>query len=152
MGEKARMGEKWDAVHESGNVASGRSAEFQHGNPRATERLAALPPTRTCCVCSYRYLAPDERYGLSTQAHRAAHSAAANIAKGWARHGTRELRRYLSITRGSLAELSYTLRLAFDCGILPETAFHNLQNLRDAAEATTWKLFKAVSRKDRPVV
>ena len=87
-----------------------------------------------------------ERYGLSAQARRAAYSAAANIAEGWARHGPRELRRYLSMTRGSLAELSYTLRLALDLGLVDEAGWKTLQNLRDAAEATTWKLFKSVGR------
>jgi four helix bundle protein len=89
----------------------------------------------------------EERYGLTAQARRAAHSAAANIAEGWAKHGRRELCRYLSISRGSLAELGYTLRLAFDRGLLAEPLWHDLHNLRNAAEATTWKLFKAAGGK-----
>jgi four helix bundle protein len=89
----------------------------------------------------------EERYGLTAQARRAAHSAAANIAEGWAKHGRRDLCLYLSISRGSLAELGYTLRLAFDRGLLTKPVWHDVYNLRNAAEATTWKLFKAVSAK-----
>jgi four helix bundle protein len=92
----------------------------------------------------------DERYGLIAQARRAAHSAAANIAEGWAKHGRHDLRRYLSISRGSLAELDYTLRLAFERGIVPEPEWRELQNLRNAAEATTWKLFKSLGRTQEP--
>ena len=52
----------------------------------------------------------SERYGLRSQARRAAFSAAANIAEGSAKHGVREFRRYLDISIGSLSELAYALR------------------------------------------
>jgi four helix bundle protein len=86
----------------------------------------------------------EERYGLTSQARRAAHSAAANIVEGWARHGGRELCRYLSISRGSLAELGYTLRLAHDRAHLSEVEWRELNGLRGAAEAITWRLYQAV--------
>jgi len=46
-----------------------------------------------------------ELFGLTSQARRAVHSVAANIAEGYAKRGGRELRRYLDISLGSLAEL-----------------------------------------------
>jgi four helix bundle protein len=55
-----------------------------------------------------------EQYGLIAQARRAAYSAAANIAEGSAKRGSREFCRFLDISLGSIAELSYTLLLARD--------------------------------------
>jgi four helix bundle protein len=113
------------------------------------ERLRAWQLCHELALAVYRATdgwPSEEKYGLTAQARRAAHSAAANIAEGWAKDGRRDLRRYLSISRGSLAELCYTLQLAFDRGLLPEPEHLKLSNLRNAAEATTWKLYKSVSR------
>lgn len=59
-----------------------------------------------------------ERYGLSSQMRRAAVSVTANIAEGCGRQGDVELRRYLRISLGSLAELECELRLANDLHFL----------------------------------
>lgn len=53
-----------------------------------------------------------EKYGLALQVRRAAVSVPANIAEGRSRFGTREFARFLSIARGSLAELETHLLLA----------------------------------------
>jgi four helix bundle protein len=58
----------------------------------------------------------SERYQLTAQTRRAALSAPTNIAEGAAKRGTREFRRYLDITLGSLSELSYLLRFSKDLG------------------------------------
>lgn len=60
----------------------------------------------------------SELYGLVSQIRRAAVSAEANIAEGAAKRGRRELRRFLDISLGSLAEVACLLRIAVDLGYL----------------------------------
>jgi four helix bundle protein len=54
----------------------------------------------------------SERFGLTAQMRRAAVSVVSNIAEGAARYSTREFANFLSIARGSLAELETQLELA----------------------------------------
>jgi four helix bundle protein len=77
-----------------------------------------------------------ELFGLSSQARRAAHSAAVNIAEGCAKRGSREFRRYLDISLGSLSELSYTLLLAGE--------WSTLDSLHRNAGGMTWLLYKSM--------
>src|SRR5918992_980762 len=86
----------------------------------------------------------DEQFGLTSQARRAAHSVAANIAEGSARSGGKEFRRYLNISLGSLSELSYTLRLARDVKILTEEKWRELDQLHGRAGRQMWRLYKSL--------
>jgi len=85
-----------------------------------------------------------ELFGLSSQARRAAHSAAANIAEGSAKRGWREFRRYLDISLGSLSELSCTLLLARDLQILTQEEWDKLDRLHRNAGGMTWLLYKSM--------
>jgi four helix bundle protein len=57
-----------------------------------------------------------ETYGLAAQMRRAAVSVPSNIAEGRARNSSKEFLQYLSIARGSLAELETQLELAVRLG------------------------------------
>ena len=69
-------------------------------------------------------LPKHEQYGLADQMRRAVVSVPANIAEGQARRHRREFLRYLSIARGSLAELETLLVLA------ERLKYLNAENLR----------------------
>jgi len=91
----------------------------------------------------------EEKFGLISQARRAAVSAATNIAEGVAKRGPRELRRFLDISMGSLSELEYLLRLALDLKLISSERYIELVALQARAGKTTWRLYEAVSLKCR---
>ncbi|MDZ4656561.1 MAG: four helix bundle protein [Bythopirellula sp.] len=60
---------------------------------------------------------PDsEKFGLTSQLRRCAVSIPSNIAEGHSRESKRELARFVSIARGSLAELETQLLIAKELG------------------------------------
>jgi four helix bundle protein len=54
----------------------------------------------------------EERYGLTNQLRRAAVSVPSNIAEGQARFSQKEFHHFLSIARGSMAEIETQIFLA----------------------------------------
>ena len=75
-----------------------------------------------------RKLPREERYGLGDQMRRAAVSIPANIAEGQARCHAREFAQYLSIARGSAAELDTLLLLGVNVGYLQATEVAPLES------------------------
>jgi four helix bundle protein len=65
-------------------------------------------------------------FGLSGQMQRACVSIMSNIAEGFERGGKREFRQFLSIAKGSCAELRSQLYVAFDIQYLEKPIFDNL--------------------------
>lgn len=63
-------------------------------------------------------LPAEERYGLMSQLRRAAVSIPSNIAEGHGRETTREFTRFISIARGSLAEVETQLEVVSRLGML----------------------------------
>ncbi len=92
-----------------------------------------------------------ELYGLTSQARRAAFSAAVNIVEGSAKRGPAEFRRFLDMSVGSLAELAYTLRVAKDLGFIDDERWRSLEQRRRQAGMMTWRLYSAVARAARRV-
>ena len=117
------------------------------------ERLEAWQAAHQLVVHLYqvtRSFPAEERYGLCSQIRRAAFSIPANIAEGAAKKGPREFRRYLDIAVGSMAELSYALRLVRDLKILSVESCDEIEKRRDLVGKLTWRLYvsmrTAVSR------
>jgi len=116
------------------------------------ERFAAWQRCHELVLAIYRVtqsFPKDERYGLTSQARRAAFSAAANIAEGSAKRGRREFLRYLDITLGSLSELSYALRVANDLNFVSADKLNELNELRARAGFLTWRLYERLGGKER---
>jgi four helix bundle protein len=67
-------------------------------------------------------------FDLVAQIRRAVVSVMSNIAEGFEREGQREFRQYLSIAKGSCAELRSQLYVALDSGYLGGGDFTNLLN------------------------
>jgi four helix bundle protein len=86
----------------------------------------------------------QERYGLTAQIRRATVSAAANIAEGASKRGSKEFRRYLDIALGSLAETSYLLMLARDLRLISPERWETMEELRKRAGGLTWRLARAL--------
>jgi four helix bundle protein len=88
----------------------------------------------------------DERFGLVNQLRRAAVSVSSNIAEGHARQG-REFLHFLSIARGSLAEVESQLLLAVELGFVQkpalEDAFGLIGEIRRMAASLASKLSPA---------
>ncbi len=113
------------------------------------ERFAAWRECHALALEVYRAtraFPKDELYGLTSQARRAAFSAAANIVEGSAKRGSAEFRRFLDISLGSLTELGYTLRISRELGILAEESWGKLNDLQSRARFLTWKLYASVSK------
>ena len=67
--------------------------------------------------------------GLQNQMRRAAVSAMSNIAEGFERGGNKEFRQFLSMAKGSIAELKAQLYVALDAGYINDDVFESSYTL-----------------------
>ena len=86
----------------------------------------------------------SERFGLAGQVRRAAVSIPTNVAEGSAKRGPREFRRFLDVVLGSIAELTYLLRLAHDLGYITTNEYERIEAQRNLAGGMAWRLYKSI--------
>ncbi len=125
-----------------------KSSKKRPGKPY--ERFTAWVACHDLALATYRATESwpkFEVYGLTSQARRAAVSAVVNIAEGCAKRGSREFRRYLDISLGSLSELSYLLLLSRDLEYTSAEKYGEIEALRDHATRLTWGLYAAVAKR-----
>ncbi|NLN94425.1 MAG: four helix bundle protein [Candidatus Hydrogenedens sp.] len=87
----------------------------------------------------------DELYGLTNQLRRAAVSVPSNIAEGRSRQSKLEYRQFISIARGSLAEIETQLIIAQRQGYLTEDTVKIIMELHDEVGKMTTTMFKTLS-------
>lgn len=88
----------------------------------------------------------EEKFGLTSQLRRAALSVVLNIIEGYARRGSGDLRRFLDIALGSLAEVEYLLELALELGYLTEKTFRRIEAVRGECRRILWSYRKKVGQ------
>ena len=133
------------------NLSAMTSLTLKPGRAGARyERLKAWVACHELVLAVYRVSSTwpsAERFGLTSQARRAAYSTAAKIAEGSAKRGNGEFRRFMDITLGSIAELTYILRLARDLGYLKPEVWGEIEAMRDHAGRLTWGLYRSIAGK-----
>jgi four helix bundle protein len=110
------------------------------------ERLTAWQAAHELALAIYEVtegFPKAERFGLTSQLRRAAFSVPANIAEGVAKRGSREFRRFLDISIGSLSEISYAIRLATDLKMLAVERSQALVAIHRKASQLIWGLYKS---------
>ena len=68
----------------------------------------------------------EERYGLANQMRRAAVSIPSNIAEGHMRTTNKDFRQFLSVARGSCAELETQCVIAYKLGYINDEIYKSL--------------------------
>ena len=94
----------------------------------------------------------EERYGLTQQMRRAAVSVVANIAEGATRTSEREYAQFLSIAKGSLAELECFFHVSKRLGFLDASTHQQLMTLHQDAARTLHGLLRTIKRSSTPLV
>jgi len=87
-------------------------------------------------------------FGLRDQMRRAAVSVMANIAEGFGRGGNKEFISFLSVARGSCAEVKSHAYVALDPGLLGEADVSRIQELAAETEALVSGLMKYLAASD----
>jgi four helix bundle protein len=93
------------------------------------EDLKVWQKSKTLSVEVYRICrtgALSRDFGLRDQMQRASVSVMSNIAEGYERYSRPEFKHFLSISRGSVAELRSQLYLANELGYVKEEDFQRL--------------------------
>ena len=86
----------------------------------------------------------EEIYGTAAQLRRAALSVPINIVEGMGRQGRPEMRRFMNIALGSLAETEYLLEFCNRFGYFDEKAYEGLSALRAEVGAMLWRFYKNI--------
>lgn len=86
----------------------------------------------------------EETYGTTSQLRRAALSVPLNTVEGTGRQGKRELKQFLNVTLGSLAEVEYLLGFCCRLGYLTEKTYQELEARRSEVGRLLWKFYVSI--------
>jgi four helix bundle protein len=91
------------------------------------------------------YFPKEELFGITSQIRRSATSIAVNIAEGNSRNSSKEFKQFLSIARGSAAEVETWLMFSRDLNYISQNEFIHLSKRLDEIKALLFALYKAKS-------
>ena len=91
-----------------------------------------------------RSLPKEETYGLTSQIRRAALSVPTNIVEGYGRQGKKELKHFVNIALGSLAETEYLLDFMLKLTYIDLEGHKRLQGLRQEVGNLLWRFYKSL--------
>ena len=91
-------------------------------------------------------------YGLRDQIQRASVSVMSNIAEGFERGGGVEFRRFLTMAKGSAAEVKSQLYVALDAGLIDEERFGSLYQQADTVSKVIGGLKRYLTNSSRKTV
>ena len=87
----------------------------------------------------------DERFGLTAQLRRAAVSIPSNVAEGHSRLGAGEFRRFVSIARGSVAEVETQIAVAVPLGFVGADEVTPLSSQLDRLSKMLFGLYRRLT-------
>lgn len=87
----------------------------------------------------------EEIFGLTSQLRRASVSVPSNIAEGQSR-STLDFKRFLTIAKGSLAEVETQLIIAKELGYLSSSQFENIISLADEVGKMLSGLYRSLNK------
>ena len=99
------------------------------------------------CYALCSRLPTGERFVLSQQLRRSSISVPANIAEGHSRHGAREYLHFLSIARGSLAEVECQLELIERLEMLTASDLEEARSCADSASRMLRRLEQSLRKR-----
>ena len=92
-----------------------------------------------------RAFPPEEKFGLIAQLRRAAVAIPSNIAEGRNRLGAAEFRRFVSIARGSVAEVETQLAVAVALGFVAADEIASLASQLDGLSKMLFGLYRRLA-------
>ena len=87
----------------------------------------------------------EELFGLTSQLRRAALSVPTNIVEGYGRQGKKELKQFINIALGSLAETRYLLSFSSRLHYIQTKKCHVLNDLVEQVGRLLWKFYKSLT-------
>jgi four helix bundle protein len=86
----------------------------------------------------------DETYGIISQLRRASISIPLNIVEGAGRQAKNELKHFLKIALGSLAETEYLLEFCLRLNYLDQQKYDELEEIRGETGRLLWSFYKSL--------
>ena len=115
------------------------------------KELLAYKKSYTQAIKMYelaRSFPKEEQFGLASQVKRAATSVPLNIAEGYGKAETgKEVVRFLSMARGSSAEMEVLLCFAKDLGYISEEEYSEAMKLQEEIGRILTGLIKSIKSK-----